>query len=96
MVYQVRGNHHWELYLVLAIASSSSQYTIQRFSLKQSTTQVVKPSSEARKELLTMFSIAPLIQADISRGIADIVICPDASLQDAGVIYSQHNAQESS
>ena len=46
------------------------------------------PTYEARCELATLTSVAPLIYGDMARSFADKIICIDASSRGAGVVYS--------
>lgn len=54
----------------------------------------IKPSSQARQELLTLAALSPLINADMSKTYAKVVICSDASLFAAGVVYKKVESKE--
>lgn len=48
---------------------------------------VVKPTWKARKELKTAIWLAPIVSANLSLKVFELVICTDASIQGYGVVY---------
>lgn len=57
------------------------------YSIRHTSSEIVVPSLEARRELLALVRLSSLIRADLTKEVAKYVICTDASLTGGGVVY---------